>query len=371
MRKRILFCTHSIDNGGSAKSLYVTLKYLPQEFAPAILSLRDAAANGFYFEYYQKNRIPVFIMPFGWLPVSYVNCPINLEVQKKRTLGMRPAIPQLNWIGAAADYVCFNGYPATSLAPYFDSNIPQSLIAREQLLAGPERTRIERFLRCHIKKAVAIGPAEASQLAAMGVPVEIVFNSAEREPEYFPPPELPLRFAVFSRFGPDKGLDTLFEAVRIAKNRLLDKSARVTVYGAHGRQDFGLEKEIAAFIKKYGLEDAISIEEWTNDVERAMKNAHCVIRPDKSGSPWGRDIIEAMSVGRPVVAAGSNGVFVKEDLTGWLVPVNDPQALAKRLEELLENPGAIQKAGLTAFEFARDNFNPVVNSAKIVNYLFK
>lgn len=372
MRERVLFCAHNIDNGGAAKSLYILLKYLPETFSAAILSLRDPAPDSFYLKFYREHRIPVFVFPFGWLPISYINCPINIEAQKRRMEEMRPFVEQARWIGGAAQRICFNGYPACSLAPYFDAQIPQTLIAREQLRMGPEYSKITRFIGAYIKKAIAIGSMEAKQLTNMGIANKIVFNSAEHEPEYFPPPAIPpLVFAVFTRFGPDKGLDTLLLAIKAIKEKLLANSAIIRIYGARGIQSFGQEEQIEAFIRTGNLNDVIKIEPWVNDVESAIKQACCIVRPDKSGSPWGRDIIEAMSLGRPVLATGSLDIFVRENKTGWLVPPDNPQALADKLAFLAENPELLQKAGLEALCFAKENFNPQVNASRVAEYLFQ
>lgn len=372
MKERILFCTHSIDNGGSAKSLHILLRNLPEKYAPAVLSLRDSDERNFYMQYCRKRKIPVFVFPFGWLPISYVNCPINIAAQQKRMEEMRAYIPQLRWIGAAASHICFNGYPATSIAPFFDAKIPQTLIAREQLICSqPEYGQIARFLRAHIRKAIAIGPMEARQLANIGIAHELVFNSAENTPEYSPPPPCPpVNFAVFTRFGPDKGLDTLFEAIKQTKKQLLESRAVVRIYGARGTQNFGIEEQLDAFMVQHDLSDLIKIEPWTNDVANAIKNANCVIRPDKSGSPWGRDIIEAMSLGRPVLATGALDVFVRQGRTGWLIPVDNPEALATQMVFLARNTQLLEKAGLEAFEFARENFNPCGNTIRIAEFLF-
>lgn len=370
-KEKILFCTHSVDNGGAAKSLSILVKYLPSRYWAAIVSLREPADDSPYIKFYQDRHVPVFVFPFGWLPVSYINCPINVEAQKKRMERMRPNLAQLRWIGASADYICFNGYPAASIAPYFEPDIPRGLIAREIICEAPESSTINGFLRLNVKKAVAIGPMESAQLSEIGINNRIVFNSAQDPPEYITPPSFPpVRFAVFSRFGPDKGLDTLCEAARLARHRLKRSFAHISIYGANGIQSFGIEEKLNRFISENDLCDILSLEPWRHDIDSVIKEAHCIIRPDKSGSPWGRDIIEAMSFGRPVVASGSLDIFVKPEQTGWLFPPGEPQPLAKILVRLAENPELLVNAGKQAITFARTHFNPVNNTESIAEFLF-
>ncbi len=61
-------------------------------------------------------------------------------------------------------------------------------------------------------------------------------------------------------------------------------------------------------IERNGLGDIIVLHDWTDNVEEAVRSVHCIVRPDPTGSPWGRDIIEAMSMGRPVIAAGTEEI---------------------------------------------------------------
>jgi glycosyltransferase involved in cell wall biosynthesis len=58
------------------------------------------------------------------------------------------------------------------------------------------------------------------------------------------------------------------------------------------------------------------------------------------GEPFGRVIIEAMSVGRPVIATRAGGVpeFVHDDVDGVLVSPGDAGELAAVIERLLRDP---------------------------------
>lgn len=57
--------------------------------------------------------------------------------------------------------------------------------------------------------------------------------------------------------------------------------------------------------------------------------------------------LEAMSVGRPVVATGTPGMedYVTEGVTGHLVPPSDPAAMADRILALLEDPARAAEMG--------------------------
>lgn len=100
-----------------------------------------------------------------------------------------------------------------------------------------------------------------------------------------------------------------------------------------------------------------------------MAKLHCIVRPNRTGYPWGRAIIEAMSIGRPLLAAGHDDFFVKGGLTGWLFRPGDPAQLTQKLLKLICDPKCFREMGRSAFVFARDQFDLEVNARRIERIL--
>lgn len=74
-----------------------------------------------------------------------------------------------------------------------------------------------------------------------------------------------------------------------------------------------------------------------------------------SKEAFGLAIVEAMAMGRPVVASRVGGIptVVEDGVTGVLVPPNDPDALARALQPLLADPErmrAMGRAGRARYE---------------------
>lgn len=364
---KVLFCTHDIDSGGSARSLSILLEHLAKSHTISILSLIPPNPRKKLAPRYRELGIPLAVFPWGWLPVSYSNCLVNAGAQRARCAQLREFIPQVRQLAQDVDCICFNSYPAASLAGIFPVSIPKFLIARDVMVEDePDFTRTGRFLRGQIKKAVAIGPVESAQLATFGIAHSIVYNSSPKTPQRLPmPPVTPLCFGVFTQFTPSKGLDILALAVERAAADLRRRNAVIHVYGGDRENPNPVTVAIRNFIIQNRLDDILRLEGWTDDVEASMRNVHCVIRPDLTGSPWGRDVLEAMSLGRPVLATGSVDVFVKEGKTGWLVPPGDAVALAKAIGALSSSPSLLQQMGKQAHAFAIEHFDPVVNSQRI------
>lgn len=366
---RILFCAPDLDRGGSAKSLSILLERLAKRHEIHILAMCRYDESREMVRRYQELGIPIDIFTWGWLPVDMVGCRVDARNSRSLCQRLRPHVPEFRSYAAAFDAVCHNSYASASLAPLVPLNVPQFLVAREVLdETSPEFAGARHLLRRHMRRASAIGPVEAAQLCRLGIEHKIIFNSAPSTPRFAPLPDFSgLRFGVFAQLVPDKGLDTLLAACVAAQAALRRLNAGVHVFGSGAP---GYERRLADSASAGGIGDIFRLEGWTGNVEEKMKAMHCVVRPDATGSPWGRDVIEAMSIGRPVLASGSERVFVHDGDTGVLVPPNDPGALARELIRLAENPEKITQMGRRAHAFASQNFDPDVNCPRLEEYFF-
>ena len=72
-----------------------------------------------------------------------------------------------------------------------------------------------------------------------------------------------------------------------------------------------------------------------------------------------RVILEAMAAGVPVVASDVDGIpsLVRDGENGFLVPVNDVDALSGRLRQLLSDSTLREKMGATGYEMAHTEFS--------------
>ena len=72
----------------------------------------------------------------------------------------------------------------------------------------------------------------------------------------------------------------------------------------------------------------------------------------------GLAILEAMAVGRPVVATRVGGIpeMVRDGVSGLLVPSNDPVALAAAIVRLLQDRPLAQRLGVAGRELVRRHY---------------
>jgi len=109
---------------------------------------------------------------------------------------------------------------------------------------------------------------------------------------------------------------------------------------------------------------------WWFDQEMSVElfQSHDIyVRPDRAGSPWGRDIIESMWLGLPIIATGSSEEFVKDGETGFLIPVGDKEVLREKVEVLLKDSKLRKSMAEKAKQIAHTLFDPALHRKKILN----
>jgi glycosyltransferase involved in cell wall biosynthesis len=134
------------------------------------------------------------------------------------------------------------------------------------------------------------------------------------------------------RFVPYKGYASLLEAVPLVRQ------ARPGVHWllvGDGEQRGMLEARATAL----GVAGEVHFVGWRDDVPDVFALCDLVVLPSL-GEHFGRVLIEAMAMARPVVATDAGGVpeVVRHGETGLLVPPGDPKALAEAVLALLADP---------------------------------
>ena len=110
----------------------------------------------------------------------------------------------------------------------------------------------------------------------------------------------------------------------------------------------GFASELAEMIKELRLEDNIFLTGHCEDMPAALMLADIVVSAS-SNEPeaFGRTTIEAMAMGKPVIATAHGGSLetVTPGKTGWLVDPGSADKLALALEEALTSPEKIRQYG--------------------------
>ncbi len=106
---------------------------------------------------------------------------------------------------------------------------------------------------------------------------------------------------------------------------------------AGSEQRPGFRRELEAAIRENGLAGLFRIVEECRDMPAAYMLADVVVSASRDPEGFGRIIVEAQAMGRPVIATDHGGAreTIVPGITGWLVPPRDPAALAAAIGEAL------------------------------------
>jgi glycosyltransferase involved in cell wall biosynthesis len=128
-----------------------------------------------------------------------------------------------------------------------------------------------------------------------------------------------------------KGALDLIEAIARAGRRDLC----CLLVGAE--QHRGFRRELEATIERLGLVGMFRIIEDCRDMPAAYVLADVVVSASTDPEGFGRVIVEAQAMGRPVIATDHGGAreTIVPGASGWLVPPRDPAALASAIAEAL------------------------------------
>jgi glycosyltransferase involved in cell wall biosynthesis len=217
-----------------------------------------------------------------------------------------------------------------------------------------------------------------------GYKVTIIHNTVEAS--WLEPPtpgegaQLPPRVCMVTHFQPGKGIPDFLQMARIILERIPDATCTLyTTMPTGGRIDafmYHLARHLSPVAR------LLTTGMWKFQEILLDRRIKCVfncqmtpeeyakccvyVRADETGSPWGRDIIEAMCSGLPIVATGSYQGFVVDGQTGFLAPPGRPDLLADFVERLLRDPELRNRMGKAARILARELFAPEIHEEKLL-----
>lgn len=179
-----------------------------------------------------------------------------------------------------------------------------------------------------------------------------------------------------ANFNRIKGHQVFIEAIEILNNqrkyniefRIIGyPNNRFSLKGSIKRLFFGSYKnEIDKHIlqkKIYNLE----LIPFTFNVIPELAVLDIYIRPDLSGNPWGRDIIEAMALKKPIIATGTSDFYVKDNETGFLIEPRNAEILATKILNLIENEGLRNKMGENGYKIIKEMSDLNTYSSKLMD----
>ena len=215
-------------------------------------------------------------------------------------------------------------------------------------------------------KLIEMGcPPEKIHVTRMGIEPE-KFNFQPRQAFH-----TPLRIVSVARLTEKKGLDVAVKASAILKQR--GGQFQYTIIG-NGDQD----EMMRNFIAREGMEDCVSMPGFKpqEEIRRALSEADIFLLPSKTAADGDMEgipvaLMEAMAVGLPVVSTFHSGIpeLIENNVSGWLVEEDDPEALAETLLKLSQGEVDVAPVVAAARHKVETEFNQHIAYGELAQIL--
>ncbi|MBW1992586.1 MAG: glycosyltransferase family 4 protein [Deltaproteobacteria bacterium] len=251
------------------------------------------------------------------------------------------------------------------------SGIPFSFCARAHDVYPPDGALKEKlaaaaFVRAESRATrnylVALAPGAAPKLTVIYNGLPLPANPAPPRP-----PQPPYRLTALGRFVEKKGFAGLLLACRHLRDQGLD--FRLTLAG-----DGPQRRRLCRLIREYNLEEQVELPGFVphRRVPDLLRGSDLFIMPSRIDPSGDRDgiptvILEALAHEVPVVATAVSGLpeVIHPGETGWLVPPDDPLALAQAVMEALSRPKEAHRRARVGRRLVSREFDSLRNYARL------
>jgi glycosyltransferase involved in cell wall biosynthesis len=181
-----------------------------------------------------------------------------------------------------------------------------------------------------------------------------VKEESQELPDGVPAGRLAPCVGVFGRITRWKGQDVLLRALA----KLPGVHGLIVGEALFTGDDRAFAGELRNLAAELGIADRIHFTGFRRDIVPLLLSVDVVVHCSTSPEPFGRVIVEAMLTGRPLVATKAGGALeiVKHSETGLLVEPGNPDALARAINTLVENPPLASALGVSAQRDAQERF---------------
>jgi glycosyltransferase involved in cell wall biosynthesis len=350
---RIVHLTASSFFGGPERQILGLARALPDEYSTTILSFSEGG---------QCRPFLAAARAAGFDTAELTNDTPNL----------RAAVAELTAFlrGNFADILVTHGYKSNLLGRPAARNAGIPIISISRGWTGENLKvwcyeAVDRFHLRFMDRVVCVSAGQGERVRRAGVPpekVRVIRNAARLSAFTRPDPFMGQRLRELAggdgpvvvaagRLSPEKGFHILVEAGKQLAHDV--PMARVVVFG-EGAERGRLERRIA----ELGLGERFRLPGFRDDVDALLPWADVAVLPSLTeGLP--NVALEAAAASVPVVATAVGGTpeVVIDGRTGFLVPPNEPMALARRTADVLASPGLARGLGTAGRKWVEEYFS--------------
>jgi glycosyltransferase involved in cell wall biosynthesis len=235
-----------------------------------------------------------------------------------------------------------------------------------------------------IRRIVCVSKASAALFPHCSEKVRVIHNALDIEefdvrgiaPRLKEELGLPPDAVVFGSQGrilPRKGYVEMIEAARIALDSMTESERGRAFFAVLGDTPEDIRPdhlaECRALVASRGLTDKFRFLGFCADIKPYAADFDVAIVPSVYADPLPRAVIEAMALGKPVIAFDVGGVaeMLEGGSTGTLVPVADTRALAREMLRYFRDPALRAAHGRAGRLRVEQNFDGATQARRIQN----
>ncbi len=169
-----------------------------------------------------------------------------------------------------------------------------------------------------------------------------------------------------ARLTPWKGHDLILQTARLLKERGLRFEWHIAGDDSLGAPP-GYRAHLLAQSRALGLDDCLCYLGWVADMPAFYHSLDFLIHLPLEPDPSPLALAEALASGLPIILASGGGADAMiSEAGGWLVPPNQPDAVAALVEQIAAGPHELAERGRRARSYAEAHFNPDAYARRLV-----
>ncbi len=227
--------------------------------------------------------------------------------------------------------------------------------------------RIEDFFTKYADRVIPNSKSGKAFLISRGIDpanIKVIYNGINLE-RLTPPPEEVTRTRNEMGIGDDEAVVGISASLFPLKDHATFLQAAQEINGVMPHVKFiilgdgPLLESLHDMAKDLGIAPHVLFPGNKTDVGPYLSNFDIACLCSKEPEGCSNSILEAMAMGKPVVAtdAGGNQELVEDGKNGLIVPVQNPELLARAIVSLLKNPDLAREMGQHAREIIDSRFS--------------
>ena len=175
----------------------------------------------------------------------------------------------------------------------------------------------------------------------------------------------PITFLLMARLLKEKGIHEYVEAASVVLKRYPN-----TVFHLLGEIDNSHDRIPVSLIKDWENKGLIRYLGHAYDVRPYLKDCHVYVLPSYHEG-MSRSIVEAMSIGRPILTSNIPGCreAVINNSNGFVLPIKNHIALAKKMLWFIENKDKLDLMGKTSRKIAEEKFDVNIINNRLIKIM--